>query len=149
MTAVNPSRGMDYVPRRAPYGGSPKGRDNRKPGDVLKLAAFKWAVAVIGGGEEAVFSRNVAGVRARFTPRVFEPLVAELNLYFPLEAQAYFEGRDENAAKLVCERVHKMFYGTTPTTKGRSEASREHPQMWSADRKAVAEARLAAVRWPW
>jgi hypothetical protein len=143
-----PSEGMDYKSRRARYGGSPPGRDVRKCDPVLKLAAWRWAVATIGKGVEATFYRQLKG-GGRFTARVFEPLVPELNLHFPLEAQAYFGGRDENAAKLIAERVHKMYYGTTDTTKGRGEASPEHPKHWGAPRRSAAEARLLEARWPW
>jgi hypothetical protein len=141
--------GTDYRVRRNGRGGSRPGRDVRPAPKALKLAVYRWAVATVGGGAEAAFSRSIEPHRARFTKSVFEDVLEPLWDRLEDECLAYLTGREDRAAKLVSERFHKMYYAYDQKTKGRGEASPEHPRFWSATDRAAAEARLAEVGWPW
>lgn len=121
-----PSSELDYRAHVKPHGGSKKGRDNRHCPMVIKDFARKWAIDNIGDGNESYFIHN-PNAGARFTARVFAPCIPLICKKFPKESKKYFEGRMWNAAKLIAERVHKMFYCNDGHRRGRG-ISNEHPR---------------------
>lgn len=145
----SPSEGMDYKPRRTTRGGSKPGTVKIRCPYPLKLALYRWAIAEIGGGQEATFYRSLRP-GGRFSAKAVAPVVPLLVDYLPEECAVYLAGdRMGRAAKLLDDRLHKMFYGSSPTSKGRGEGSSEHPRHWNPGDRAYAESRLAEVEWPW
>lgn len=156
MLGTNPSDSMDYVSRKTSPGGSKPGRDARKPGDLILLGLYRCALATMpppGVGEFWFYNRVGIQQRmpGRFTEAAVRPILPYLEQYLPFEWFQYTSFREEKAAHLVANRLHKMFYGTNKKagTKGRGSGSSEHPRYWSQERRAAAEEGLRAVGWPW
>lgn len=125
---VMPSE-LDYKSRVGVKGGSPKGRDVRDCPKPLKDLARKLAIQMIGDGNESYFINN-PNAKSRFSIKAFRPIVPLLYEKMPAECEQYFGGREENAAYLIMERVHKMYYYNDGKHRGRGK-SNEHPDFWS------------------
>lgn len=121
---------LDYKSRIHPYGGSPKGREVRRCPRALKELARKLAVEDIAGGNESYFIHN-PNHGSRFTAAAFAGIVLKLWEELPDECRQYFGGREDKAAYLISQRVHKMYYVYDKGGKSRGK-SREHPDEWKS-----------------
>lgn len=119
---------LDYVSRINGKGGSPPNRDTRPCPEKLREFSWRWAIDTIADGNESYFIHN-PNAKARFSEKAYKPLIPILWEEFPKECQAYFGGREEKAAKLIANRIHKMYYCYTKGIRGRG-ISREHPKNW-------------------
>ena len=125
--AINPSEG-DYKSRKNGKGGSPKGRVVRKCPRPLKKRALELGIEIIAHGNESHFLHN-PNAGARFSAKPWWEIVRILKNELPVEYQEYFEGREDKAAYLISQRVHKMFYVYQNGKRYRGK-SREHPDNW-------------------
>lgn len=120
---------VDYKSRANAKGGSPLGTDKRKCPKNMKYRIWQWAVEEIAHGNESHFIHNPNSRKGRFSKKLFEPLVPILMEEFPEESAEYFGGREEKAAHLIANRLHKMYYGNDGKTRSRGISS-EHPRNW-------------------
>lgn len=140
--------GTDFQNNPNIPGGSEKGRDLRRAPLALKLATHRWAISELADGVEHLFGHSPVPF-PRFSARQYENVVPLLAHHFPDEALAYFGGREERAANIIMNRIHKMYWSDEQPASLRGYGTREHPTFWKPSDRAAAYARLNEAGWPW
>jgi hypothetical protein len=125
---------LDFRPHKKGVGGSRLGRQLKHCPAVLKEHARLLGIKYICLGNESHFENDPNARTARFTAKVWYPLVPKLWKAMPKECSQYFDGRitppkwpnkQMYQAHLIMNRVHKQYY----IKGGARGKSIEHPQV--------------------
>jgi hypothetical protein len=97
-------------------------RDTRRLGDILKTGMVQSALHHGGA----------------WTPDKIDPVLTDLDNYFPSDFHRYIQGREHQAAELICGRLDRAYRNKS-----------ELPFRWTDDRLTVVQNRFEKIEFPY